>query len=1037
MSLAFGKYCIYTPKIPLFFAGIIIILGILAATFISKESSPYIEYGVVTIVTPYSGVGAEDVDSTVTQKIENTVKSVSGIDTMESSSLDGISKIVLTLKTGEKVSDVVSDLRSAVDEAKPDLPTDLDADPRIAELDSSGERTFLKIALLDQKKKFSPAELSLLAEDLEKKIEKISGVDGVTIENQVETEVKIFLNKNKLESYNLSYSQILGAIKSSEKNTPLGTLSLDKKDYTLRFQGESETIEGLGEIIIGRLGTGVSANAIHLKDIAVIKEEAIKNAPITHFYDAEFPEENFQKGTSVVLKVSRTGGGDVFGTEKKVLAEVENFLEKPGYSDLHSSFFRQSTIQMKKDYWNLLSSFISSIAIVMLSIFFFIGVREGLVASTVIPLSFLGTIVVIFFMGGTMNIMTNFGMILALGILVDTAIVMVEGTEFYIKKGLSPQDAAFESFKEFRAPLFAGMLTTLIVFIPLFFLPGIVGKFLSFIPITVTIVLILALLISLFIIPALSGVMLKNIPEKKTGTRSKIKKILKKTIEKYVELLKKILINPILKYGVFLGTVGVFVATFLIPTQFEMFPTKDSDGIQITFQLPEGTDESVVSEKVRPLEDFIANLPETKTLDVSLQDNVAHLSAELFPFGERAKRGDRTSLELETLLQKEFSQFGKGEGEAFQVQREKKGPPSKFPVGFRVKIEDISQIEQSKEVTRALTKIVENTSGTQGVTNSIREMPGEFRFVLDREQAFLRGINPADIPFSIRGAVYGSVATTFTKGGTDLDIRLQVDPKSLQSIEDILSVEIQNGVHLSDVVKVEETQTLAEVARNEGDLTFTVSSFLTKDGNAKVVTELVKKKIDEGVLNLPDGITIEDASENAENGELIQTLGTAFVMALLFMFLILVIQFEAFAPPLLILQTVVFAQIGVAIGLYLTDTPKSMSYMLGLISLSGIVVNDAIILVDKIRKNIFSGEFVDKLSAVLDAGKTRFIPVVLTTITTSAGIVPLIFIDSFWAGLAYTIIFGLSVSSVLTLFLIPIGYLLFEKTPENSPSLKN
>ena len=1039
MSLNFGKYCIFTPKIPLFFAGIIVILGSLAAVAISKESAPYIEYGIVTVSTVYPGVGAEDVDLSVTQKLENKIKLISGIDTMNSTSRDGFSSIVLKLETDAVVSEIVSDVRSAVDEAKGDLPSDLDNDPRVSEIDSSGDRPFLKIALTAPKSNFSDYELSAVAEKLQKKLEKISGVANVKVENKVDTEIKILLNKNKLESLHLSYSQVLSAIQSSEKNTPLGNFSLNKKDYSLRFQGESSEISDLGNIIIGKIGEGTSAHAVVLSDIATIKVEAIKDAPITRFYSLE--NKNLKKipENSIILKVARSGGGDIFSTEKKTLEALNQFLKHDKYSEISATPFSKATVQMTKDYWNLFTSFVFSVSVVLLSIFFFIGVREGIIAAAVIPLSFLGTIFILFFLGRTMNFMTNFGMILALGILVDTAIVIVEGASHFIKKGFSPQEAAFKSFIEFRAPLFAGMLTTLIVFLPLFFLPGVVGKFLSFIPVTVTIVLIVALLVSLFIIPALAGVVLKpEISENRKNnffsnicTREKINTKIDSIIDWYVGILKKILTNKFLKYGIFIATFVMLFLSALLPSKFEMFPTEDSDRIAITLKLPEGTDSSLVVKEISQVEDFLKTLPETTIVHTAVEGNIASVLHELSPFKERESLNQRTSHQLETLIQEKFS-TSFSEDISFQVQREKKGPPSVFPVGFRVKISDVSQIESGKRVAYDLTELLKKVEGTQGVTHSITEIPGEYRFILDREKAFLRGVDPSQIPFSIRGAVYGNVVSTFRKGDTDLDIRLQLDPKYLKNIDDVLAVEVKDGVPLSSVVKVVEKSALSSVTRNEGDLVFTVSSFLTKDGNAQEITDTVMKKIQAGEINLPEGITIDDASENAENSDLMKAMLVALVMAILMIFLVLVVQFEAFSPPLLILQTVIFAFIGVFIGLYITGTDKSMSFMLGVISLTGIVVNDAIILVDKIRSNVFSGNFATKLESVLDAGKTRFIPVVLTTITTSAGIFPLIFIDSFWAGLAYTIIFGLSISSLLTLFLIPIGYLLFEKNPEIS-----
>ncbi len=1028
MFLSFGKYCISKPKIPLFLGFIIMVLGILSVLTIPKESAPYIEYGIVSVTTVNPGVSAEDIDESITRKIENKLTGISDIETMKSSSKDGSSHILLTLETGIDIGEVVSDVRNAVEDAQADLPSDLQNDPTVVEIDSLEDKPFLQIALLTDS--ITPEALSEIAEKLKIQLESVSGVGNVTIIGKVDTEVHILLDKEKLEALSLSYNQVKNSIVQSEKNVSMGIFTENGVEYSMKFEGESKNIQDLKNIIVGRLGAvgdDFSARVVYLGEIADIKLSSVERKTITRF--------NTKQG--IIVKVSPKEETDIFSTEKKVQSVLHTFIEQPEYKkiSLESVVFAKSTEVMQKDYKNLLISFLFSIVVVLISIFFFIGVKEGIVASFVIPISFLGTVFVLNMLGRTMNFMTNFGMILALGILVDTAIVMVEGTSHYIKKGLSPKNAALQSFIEFSGPLFSGMLTTLIVFLPLFFLPGVVGKFLSFIPVTVSIVLTVALFVSLFIIPALSAVILHA--EQQHDKFQNIRKVIDKKIDAviawYTGVLEKILRVSFIKYGIFISTLLLFVGTMFLPSQFEMFPTVDSDRVFITVQLPSGTDTENVVETIKDLEieEFLEVLPETSNFSVTITNNIAKIVLELLPFKERESAGMRTSSALESLLVHEFSDIS--ESIIFQAQREKKGPKSGYPVGIHIVMQEYSLLDQGKEVTAFVTEILKEIDGTQGVVNSITERPGEFNFVVDKEKAFLRGVNPLDIPLTIAGSVYGSTVATFKKEGVvnDIDIRLQFREDQVSNIENIVSIEVAPGVKLSDVVTVYKETGLAEITRDDGNLVFTVSSFLTEDGNAQEITtrilEILKNKELSGELVLPLGITIEDASENKNNEKLMKAMGSALVLAILMMFFILVIQFEAYSPPLLILQTVIFAQIGVSIGLFLTGTDKSMSYMLGLISLSGIVVNDAIILVDKIRENVFSGTFANKIEAIVNAGKTRFIPVVLTTLTTSAGIFPLIFIDSFWAGLAYTIIFGLSVSSLLTLFLIPIGYMLFQK----------
>jgi HAE1 family hydrophobic/amphiphilic exporter-1 len=1042
----FGKFLIQSPKIPLFFAGILVVLGGISTNLIPKEDAPYVEMGIVNITTSHLGVGAEDIDETITEKIESKITSVSGIDTYSSTSREGMSQITINLETDADSSEVVSDLRSAVDDAKSELPSDLDYDPRVTEIDSSRGRPFLQIAIMGDT---SPVELSSVARELGEKIEKISGVGGTSINGELLEEVHINIDKQKLESLGLSFSQVSEAIRNIDRNTPLGTFDNGGKEYSIRFEGERKSIDDFLNIIVAKLGDQESPTIVRVKDIADLEKGSQDNPPISRFFSTDF--EGGGK-TAAILTVTVSGGGNIFNTQKQTEALAEEFFKKEGYKDFSYEFFQESTVQMKESYKNLATSFAFSIVVVMLSIFFFVGIREGLVASAVIPLAFLGSFLALYLTGRTMNFMVNFSMVLSLGILVDTAIVMVEGTALFIKKGFAPKEAAYKSFMEFRAPLFSGMLTTLAVFFPLVFVSGPTGKYLTFIPITMLFVLSISLIVSLYFIPALSGVTMKGEkknpekiedeslhsknpqknPENQKSSREKIEAMIDSIIEKYVSLLRAAISSFTTRWFIFLSVVLIFIGTFFLKIPFVFMPNEDSDYLTVNIELPTGSqreDTEIMSQK---LEKYIEKLPELEIMTSKVQDNTSTIFLQLIPFKERAAIGGmRTSVELKDMIVKEFSDLPSHI--TLQAKEQAKGPPGGSPVGFRIQIADASLLEEGRKVTEELTALIKKEEGTQGVSNSINEAPGEFRFVTDEEKAWKNGINPAVIPGIIRGALYGSTVSTFTKNGDDVDIKLQFAPDDIQTIDDILSIEVANTIPLSELVSVTTENSLSQIDRHDGEVVFTVSSLLKKGENAQEITNSILKKLEgenapSWYKNISQGIFIENASENAENMDLIIELIFGGIIGIFLILFILVVQFKSYSPPLLILITILFAQIGVGIGLWLTGTPRSLPYILGFISLSGIIVNDAIILVDKIIKNVQSQNFSDTIEAILDAGKTRFVPVILTTITTSAGIAPLIFIDAFWAGIAYTIIFGLSVSSLLTLFLIPVGYLLFQKT---------
>lgn len=1007
-------YFIKTPKVSFLIGVLFLVLGVLVTNIIPKESAPALDYGIVTITTVYGGASALDIDRLITDKIENNISSLSGIDTYTSTSGSGFSSVVITLDTGVDINSFISELRAKVDEVVPNLPSDLKNDPRITSINSATDQPFTSIILYGDK---NAGELYYDAKDLESRLEKIFGIDKLTIKNPIEKELIIDIKKDKLESFGFSFSQIQNILTNAEQDIPIGNFLIDNKEFSMRFNGTLNTLEEIQNKRIFQLGNTDSSTVIRLKDIADVSIKSNEDAAITRFYSKDSLKKN-----SIVITASKKASADLFKTQEKIDIVLDDFIASN--KDLSYTQYQQSSERMKEDFSQLLNSFLTSLAVVLSFIFIFIGIREGLLASLIIPLSFLGTIIILFFSGRTLNFMTNFSMILALGILVDTAIVIVEGIRDFMNKGFSRKEAAIKSIQEFAPALFSGILTTITVFLPLFFLPGIVGQYLSFIPITVTIVLLMSLFVALILIPSYSSILLKE-KQKVSKIRVFIDKIISKTILGYKKILKWVIYGFVKRWIIFLLVVALFISSFFLPSSFDFFPSADSDSINLEFTYPIGTPQKEVNVSIHDIEKKLYDIEEIKYFTTSIKDNVANISLTLFPMQERKEKNQKNAFILEQEILETYENLD--DYIALQVKRQKNGPPSDFPVGFRVIMDSNEFIEEGKQLVNQLINELKNIEGTQGIGSDALEIPGEIEFYLDKEKLLKLNIPYASIPIFVRNALEGVRVETFSYKNEDIDVVMRIFKDDIDTLDEVLDLEIQKGVRLRDVVSLSYNNALSKINRKDGELSFTVFSFLTENGNTAVITEKVLEKVKSGVIKVPEGVRISDGSENAENEQLIQTLQVDLFLAIFLIFLILVVQFKSYSPPLLILQTIIFAQLGVNLGLFLTDTPRSMPYMLGIISLAGIVVNDAIILVDKIIKNIESKEFYSQYDAIINAASSRFIPVILTTLTTSAGIFPLVFIDSFWEGLAYTVIFGLSFATVLTLFLIPLGYLLFQR----------
>jgi HAE1 family hydrophobic/amphiphilic exporter-1 len=621
-------------------------------------------------------------------------------------------------------------------------------------------------------------------------------------------------------------------------------------------------------------------------------------------------------------------------------------------------------------------------------------------------------------------------MILALGILVDTAIVVVEGIEYYLHKGYKPQEAAVRSLHEFKQPLISGALTTLAVFIPLFTLPGVLGQYLAFIPITVFIVITASLFISLLLITSLGAMIMRPQKIKKNGFsfRRKFNKIQSAIVNFYGFLLRGFISSRVMRLGALILITALSLGSCALPIPYVQFPTDDANAFQISIKTPVGTAPEQVALLTQEIEERVIKLPETENIFTTINNNTASLYIELIIKEQRQDLGLRQSTKLVSLLQKEYQNFSRAD---IRVENPQGGPPSETPVGFRVVAQKKQNIPQAQEVAIELTEELKQIEGTQGVRNNIEIIPGDFVYRINRRKAINLGLNPDQLDGVIRTAVKGTTATTISRDNRDIDVTVRYRPEAIAEINDIYGIRVTNNqgrqIRLEQVIEKELTDSLSTVRRIDGKIAFTVSSFLTDDGNALEISEEFKQIIidkydlpeDSTTFNLPNNVSIEDAGENAEGQEVNNALLNGFVIAVLLMTLVLVIQFNSFLQPLLILATILFAQLGVNLGLYLTDTVKSLAYMIGTISLAGIVVNDSIIIVDQMNKTVGKDNRKSVIDSIVYAGKSRFIPVILTTLTTSAGILPLVWTDAFWRSLSITVIGGLTLASLLTLFLTP------------------
>jgi len=1021
------SYFVKNSKVAFLAAMIITIWGVGAVLRIPKESAPEISYGMVIVSTFYDGTAAVDMDKLVTQEIENKIKDVNDIDKITSSSSNSLSTITVKFETDTDITKAVADIRSKVDEAKTKIPSDAE-EPSIIEVDSSMQSLF-NVNLTGD---VHQALLKDYAEDLKTYLEEDSLIRKITISGGAEREIYVDVDPLKLAQYKIALSEISSVIKSTHQDFPIGDFEIDNLEYSIRFQGQHKTAEDVREIVLKTVSVSGVQTAIQIADIANVYESIEETETIQSFTDLK--TENKKRIPTVLLAINKSNDSNIFTVDPYIREKILKYAEKH-FDDSVEVYFTNEQVEYTRDsYDNVTSSGISSILIVFLLLLLFIGPKEALAASFIIPLTFLITISFTYGRGETLNFMVNFSLILALGILVDTSIVIVEGIHEGIKHGYSPKEAAMAAVYEFKAPLISGTLTTLSVFIPLLVLPGVMGKYLSYIPISVSVTLVASLAIALLIIPSLAANLLNN-KNKPQNTSS----LFKKKLERFYNLKEKVVNNlqksyekftirnlkrPLWRFFSIYGIIVLCLLTFLLPTEFTMFPSNDEDYMNISIKMPEGTIKEDTLTATAPVEDILIASPEVKHFETSITDNKANIFLELFKKETRQKKGLRTSIELAEDLRHEFKKFKNYEVNAEEIAE---GPPSEAPVAFRIIAEDSEVLKKAQDVAQDFKAILKEIPGTDNIKDDITNIPGEITYKVDREAALKLGVKPSTIAYTVRTALKGSSAVTLTREGREVDVTVRYKENEIGNFDDIANLQLFNNqgesISLSQVVTRKFSPAVSEIKRSDRRIAVTVTSQLTSDGNALEITGQFKEKIAD--YEFPDGVSIEDAGENAENADLFIALGSGFIIAIFLIFTILVIQFNSFSYPFLILFTIVMSFIGINTGLYITDTPRSLAMIIGTISLAGIVVNDAIILVDRINNLRIKYKNKPLEEIVAFAGASRLQPIALTTLTTAAGVAPLIWVDTFWAGLAYTIIFGLSVASTLTLFVTPCMYYQF------------
>jgi multidrug efflux pump subunit AcrB len=991
--------------------------GFLSLAAIPKESAPEVRIPVGIVSTVLPSASAEDVEELVTNKIEDEIENLENLDKLTSVSREGLSIVTAQFDANADLDKSIQDLKDAVDTAKTELPDDA-KEPIVSDVNFA-EQPVLIISVTGE---YLPAILTELGDTLKDNLEDVDGVARVEVSGIQNREVQVIVKQSLLEQYGLRLIDVVQAIQASNTSLPVGSITVDSVEYALNFEGDIAQAENVRDISF----TTAEGTTLYLRDIADVVDGLTKPSSISRASKEGKPSES-----SLTLSVFKTSGGNVVATADAV---------KERLTELQGGILASSDVivsldlgeEVNRDLTELTQVGFETMILVMLTLFLTIGWRESLVAGISIPLSFLIAFIGLYASGNTINFVSLFALILAIGILVDSGIVITEAIHTRMRLLPSKREAAEASLKEYAWPLISGTLASVAVFAPLFFISGIVGEFIASIPFTLIFVLLASIFVALGLVPLIAIVFTKKESNRLEMLQEKYTHDSK---EWYRKKLTALLNNRRLqsKFLWFIGS--AFVVAMLLPVtgllKTTFFPQEDIDFIFAEIETPQGTTLERTDLSVRTLEETLYGNPDIEAFTTTVGGSSALTGDAPTAGGHLAnitillnKEREKTSTEVVEDLR---ASIGVIPGAEVRIQEPNNGPPSGAPVLITFSGEDLDSLEQ---VATQAENLLASIRGVSDVQSSVKDSGIEFTLTVNRAQAASLGLSPALIAQTLRAAVAGVTATTIREAGDDIDIIVKSDlnpryedptetthvtPDTLSS----LSIATPRGVVLlGSVVNISLERGKSAIRHDDRKRIETISSQVTGDTTALEITSEFENRINE--LDIPEDITWKIGGETEDVNQSFAEMGIAFIAGLALMIAIMVVQFNSLRHALYLILMVILSLIGVFGGLFITAQALSFSSVIGIIALAGVIINHAIILTDSIHRIARTRKDLTHRDIIVEAAVSRLRPIFLTTITTVIGMIPLAGASALWGPLAFAIMFGLSFSMILTLIMIPI-----------------
>ncbi len=1091
---------------------ILLTFGIYSYRSMPKELFPDIVIPYVYVQTIYPGNPPVDIENLITRPIENELQVIKGVKEITSTSSQDFSSVFVEFNTNVNIKQALQDVKDAVDKAKVNLPDDMLSDPSVMDIDFAE----FPIIYINLSGDYSTTELKKYADDLKDEIEKIQEITRVDITGLDEREIQINVDPHLMEMMQVSFYDIENAIGSENISMSGGTIKLGETRRSIRVIGEFKNMEEIRNIIV----KSDNGQAVYVKDLAEVVDGFAE--------PKDFARLNGQPVVS--LHVIKKGGQNLLSATDKIFALLDN--EKKSGSlpaDLKITITNDQSEIVRRQLSELENSIILGIILVVIILYLFLGTRNALIVGLAIPLSMFISFVIFNLLGYKLNMIILFSLILALGRLVDDAIIAVENTFRYVEKGYDTLSAARQAVGEIAVPIIASTATTCSAFVPLLFWHSIIGDFMSYLPITLIITLSSSLFVAVVISPVLTSTFMKSGDQFSMPRKKKMWKIIAALLflsiicylagwntpgsllvifalvgimnmyfmnaagrwfstifldwldNLYQNVLHFVLKkrNPLyFSFGAFFVLLLTILFMVLRQPKVIFFPSSDPQYINLLVQLPVGTDIDYTNQFMKTFEADVDNILQPNERIVksvlttvgngargeddgfSLSDT-PHKGLVTITFLEYEKRGGVSTRNIMQELSDKL--IGRYPGALVSIEKQRNGPPTGKPINLEITGEDFDQLLYLSDTIQ---NYIDNAhiDGIEGLKIDLDVGKPEIVIHIDRERARRYGLSTGQIAMTIRTALFGKKISDYKIGEDQYPIELRLKKEFRNNPAVLLDQKVTfrdpatgqiKQVPISAVADITYTTTYDAVKRKDLTRMVTVYSNVVEGYNANDINNQLKSMMQN--FKMPAGYHYEFTGEQQQQNESMAFLVTALIIALALIMLILVSQFNSIIKPLIIMATVLFSTIGVFGGIATFKMPFVVIMTgIGIIALAGIVVSNAIVLMDymnllKLRKKRQLGladdatlEEETEVQCLVEAGKTRLRPVLLTAITTLLGLLPLavgLNIDfvslfehfdpkiyfggdnvSFWGPISWTIIFGLTFSTFLTLLIVPAMY---------------